>query len=220
MADRIAKVAIDNYDTYKILPSLVVTQACQESSLGVHCRGNNLWGIKSGAESYATVEAGAHRYLEILNYKRYKNVRGNTNFYSAMQSILNAGYCVGNPNYVQQCTYLYETYGFSKYDKELFQKLEKTKELAKKRKQEMKREKFVGTVGWTLRYDPDVPDHSVKVSKKFAKKGTILIFENDDLYGIYDTIATGNDDDYVIYINDPEMNGHVVDIESKEYAKG
>ena len=220
MADRIAKVAIDNYETYKILPSLAVTQACQESSLGVRCRGNNLWGIKSGAESYPTVEAGVHRYLGILNYKRYKNVRGETNFYSAMQRILNAGYCKGNPHYVQQCIYLYETYGFSKYDKQLLQKLEKKKELARKKKEESKREKFVGSVGWTLRYDPTVPDHSVKVSKKFAKKGTILIFEDYDLYGIYDTIAEGKSNDYVIYINDPEMDGHIVEIESKEEAKG
>ena len=125
-----------------------------------------------------------------------------------------------DPHYAQQCVYLYETYGFSKYDKQLLQKLEKKKELARKKKEESKREKFVGEVGWTLRYDPTVPDHSVKVSKKFAKKGTILIFEDYDLYGIYDTIAEGKSNDYVIYINVPEMDGHIVEIESKEEAKG
>lgn len=219
IADRIAKVAIEHYDEYKVLPSLVVTQACQESSLGVRCPGNNLWGIKSGAEHYPSIEAGAIRYMEILNYKRYVNVSGNKNFYSSIQNILRSGYCVGNPNYVKECEFLYETYNFGKYDQQLFKKLEKRQKKIRRQKQEAKREKFVKTVGWTLRYDPTVSEHCVRIGKKFSKKGSILIFEDYDLYGIYD-VETIDNDQYVIYINDPEMDGHIVEIESKEEAKG
>ena len=227
MADRIAKVAIEHYDEYKILPSLVVTQACQESSLGVHCPGNNLWGIQSGKEHYSSVEAGAIRYMEILNYKRYKNVRGNKNFYSSIQNILDAGYCEGNPNYVSECEFLYETYDFSEYDQKLFKKLQKDKERrakirkAKKRKEaQKKRETYVSTVSWTMKYDPSVPAHCVRISKKYAKKGTLLLYEDYCMIGIYDTEAVGNSDELVIYTSDKSMDGHVVEVQSEEGAKG
>ena len=227
MADKIAQVAIDNYDKYHILPSLAVTQACQESSLGVRCRGNNLWGILSGAESYSSVESGTRRYLSILNYKRYKGVSGNKNFYSAIQNILNAGYCEGNPNYVSECTWLYETYDFGKYDQKLFKKLEKErkerikKEKARKRKQaRINREKYVESVSWTMKYDPTVPPHCLRISKKFAKKGTLLVYEDYCMVGIYDTEAVGNSDEHVIYTSDQTKDGHGVELQSEENAKG
>ena len=227
IAERVAKVAYENYDTYKVLPSLAVTQACQESSLGDHCAGNNLWGIKSGGESYSSIEDGTLRYLQVINNGLYDKAVGNLDFYSSIQSILNGGYCVGDPNYVSNCIWLYERYNFGKYDKKVFQKIKeeklkekKRREKERKEKEETKREEYIASEDWVVKYDPEVPQNAVRICSKYVKSGTITIYENMELKGIYDVELTDDDEGRVIYSSNILYADHIVQLESEEEAKG
>lgn len=236
-ADRIARVVMDNYDKYKILPSLAVVQACNESSLGVYCRGNNLWGILSGAISYPSVEAGTHGYLRVVtNKKYYHGVIGETNYRTALRRILDGGYCEPEGAYYSNCMTLYSRYHFEKYDQQMWKEREearkkeerrKKKEAEKRKKlkkEEKKRRDKQKRCYWPV-YDPTVPIGTVVCSNKIFKKGTLNLIHNKKLVGIYDVTPTkmSEEEEYVLRINDPkydEIYGYGVILDVHEEAVG
>lgn len=95
MANYIAEVVIDNYDTYGVLPSVAVAQAFIESSLGVNqVRPNNLWGIKPD-DKYATydnINDGIFAYLNVINNGLYDKAIGCTDYTDTIKYILDGGY--------------------------------------------------------------------------------------------------------------------------------
>lgn len=228
-ADFIARVVSENWETYGVLPSVAVVQACNESSLGVHCSGNNLWGILSGAVTYPSLEAGCYGYMRVVtNTNYYKNVTFQKDYHVQLRHILDGGYCQPEGAYYANCMQLYADYGFAKYDQEMFQKQkeERRKErLRKKRirlrkKREKKRKEEQGKI-YSIIYDPTVPEHCAVVNTKVFTKGTINIIYDHMMIGIYDVQPTDiGDEKYIIRINDPAYDGKAVTLDVHEEAVG
>lgn len=84
-AEQIAYVVSNNWEEYGVLPSVAIAQAMQESQLGERARGHNLWGIRSGAEQYASLDAGIYRYMEVINNGYYKGAPGTTDYHTQLR---------------------------------------------------------------------------------------------------------------------------------------
>lgn len=131
--DTVARVCMDNYKIYGILPSVCLAQAIVESTMGDHCRGNNLWGIRAGATQYPSLEEGTIAYLEVINNGRYPNAPFCKNPYQTISYIMAGGYCVPAGNYVQKATSIINDYDLTQYDKKMYEKWEKEKKEAKEK---------------------------------------------------------------------------------------
>ena len=217
-ADYIGNYVIEHYDEYQVLPSIAVAQAFVESTLGDHCSDYNLWGIRSGAEHYGSLEEACIRYLNVINNGRYDGALGNKSYESSIQHIINGGYCVGNPNYVSNVVWSIEAYGFDKYDKKLDKILEKKKkEVAKE-----KREKKCEDGEFIIEYSEDIPYHAIGISKKFShKKGTIMVEYDNTIISFKDAEPiSGIGDERILYSSDPELVGMIVKIHSDEDSVG
>lgn len=214
-ADTIANIAIENYDEYGVLPSVCVAQAFLESTLGDHCSGYNLWGIKSGAESYNSLEEGCLRYLQVINNGYYEGAPFNKSYEDSIKIIINGGYCVGNNKYISNAIWSIEAYGFDRYDKKLFNKKEKEEEL-KAREESCKEGDYI------IEYSEDVPYHEIGISYEYShKNGTILLYEDMEMINIKETMPIkGIGNEKVLYSSDPELIGRRVTIESIENSKG
>ena len=127
VADTIAKIAIDNWDKYGVLPSTAVTQAFIESTLGDRCRGYNLWGIRSGAVTYSSLYEGTISYLKVINNGYYKDAPFKKDYKIQLRKILDGGYCQPEGKYYSNALWSINTYKFYNYDKELFKQIEKKK---------------------------------------------------------------------------------------------
>lgn len=196
-ADRIAEVAIDNWETYGVLPSVAVGQAFIESTLGDHCRGYNLWGIKSGAVSYSSLDEGIHAYLKVINNGYYKNAPFCKDWRTQIRRILDGGYCVPEGKYYSNISWSIEAYNFDKYDKKLFKKLEK-KEKAKKEKERKEREakkakekkEKIEATTFKLVYSPQLSENTLAISSSLAKKGVIVLYKDNVFDGYYDVYSS------------------------------
>lgn len=221
-ADYIAKVTAKNWDTYGILPSVAVVQACNESSLGVHCRGNNLWGILSGAVTYPSLYAGIHGYLRVVNNKEYyKNVTFQKDYKVQLRKILDGGYCEPEGSYYIDCMTLYKDYNFQKYDEEMFEK--QRKEKLRKRRAKIKARKEKKRIQqqkktFTIIHDDLVPYNSAVVDTDIIKKGTVNIIHDNVMIGIYDVKKGGNGRE--IRVNNPKLDGLKVKLDVHEEAVG
>ena len=220
-ADRIAEVAAENWDTYGVLPSVAVAQAFIESTLGDHCSGNNLWGIKSGAVSYSSLDEGIIAYLKVINNGYYKGAPGCKNYKTQLSRILDGGYCKPVGNYYSNATWAIDAYDFDKYDKAMFREIKKKKEEARKQRifeREAKERKAKWTAPYTIVYDESVPSHAVSVDSSIIKKGTVSIWEDNMMQGIYD--VQGGQTGYTIGTRDLTLVGKTVFIEVNEDAVG
>lgn len=206
IADELTSVCIDSWDEYGVLPSTCIAQAFVESTLGEHCSGNNLWGIRSGAEKYETLEKGTLRYLEVINNGYYKNAPFEKNYKKQIKAILDGGYCQPVGDYYSNAMWAIENYNILKYNEKLFNELENRD---RKKQQERK---------FRVIHDDSIPKGVVLVDKHIIPSGAVCIYINGRLYNIYE-IASGGQDN-VIRINDEMIDRFRVDIEVYENAKG
>lgn len=216
-ADTIAKIAIDNWNTYGVLPSIAVTQAFIESTLGDHCRGYNLWGIASGAVSYGSLYEGTIGYLKVINNGCYKGAPFQKDYRVQLRKILDGGYCQPEGQYYSNAMWSVDAYDFDQYDQKLFEKIKKEKEAAKKARLEKKRLKKQKKT-FTVVYDPEVPINAAVVDTSIIKKGTVNIWYQKELRGIYDVKSGGKG--YEVRVNNPSLDGLKVKLDVHEEAKG
>lgn len=113
----IANICIKEWKRYGVLPSTAISQAMVESTLGKHCRGYNLWGIKSGAVRYTSLENGVYAYLRVINNGNYGTAPFTRSSSSQIRKILNGGYCVPVANYYKNATWIVNKYGLKRFDK-------------------------------------------------------------------------------------------------------
>lgn len=145
--EQIGKAAVKYYPQYKILPSLTVAQAILESNWGrsglsVDC--HNYFGMKwvegcgcdyktystreqrsdgvyytiqARFRKYPSLEAGIKGYYDFLQYPRYKNLKGVTNYVDACKLIRLDGWAT-SLTYTNNLIKLIETYNLTKFDKE------------------------------------------------------------------------------------------------------
>lgn len=141
--DFIGSIAKDDYEKYKILPSLTIAQCILESSWGkseLAQEANALFGIKANHwdggiyrkitkeeengkiklieadfRSYENVEESIHDHSKFLQKDRYIKVREAKRYKEATKAILEAGYATAS-NYTDQLDTLIEKYELYKYD--------------------------------------------------------------------------------------------------------
>lgn len=142
-ADVIAKIAIENYDTYGVLPSVAVVQAFIESTLGEFpSNQHNYFGICAGDVGYSSFYDGVIGYLKVINNGRYDGALFNSSYSESMLHILNGGYCYPVGDYYSKAIWSIEHYGFYEYDNELLEvQKQKIEEDEKKRKENEKKAK-------------------------------------------------------------------------------
>ena len=141
----IADAAVKYYPTYKILPSLTIAQAVLESGWGKtglakDC--NNYFGMKwtsscgtdykeyptqeqdkngkaytisAKFRKYSDTAAGIKGYYDFINYKRYSNLKGQTDYRESCQLIKADGWAT-DIKYPGKLTSIIEQYSLWKYD--------------------------------------------------------------------------------------------------------
>lgn len=112
----IARVCIKEWKNYGVLPSVAIAQAMQESTLGKHCSGNNLWGISSGAVHYDSLESGVYGYLKVINNGCYGSAPFTRDPSDQIGKILAGGYCVPVDNYYSNVMWIINKYGLERFD--------------------------------------------------------------------------------------------------------
>ncbi len=142
---QIAVAAVKYYSTYKILPSMTIAQACLESGWGktglaVDCRnyfgmkwtsscGTNYkeystqeqkkdgtwYTVKAKFRKYPDVAAGIKGYYDFLNYARYKNLKGITDYREACILIKEDGWAT-DISYTQKLVNLIKDNDLWQYD--------------------------------------------------------------------------------------------------------
>jgi flagellum-specific peptidoglycan hydrolase FlgJ len=143
--DMIGQAARQHYPIYKILPSLTIAQAILESAWGksgLSRKAYNYFGMKAGAawkgatynsktqeqtvagqsftinadfRAYTNVSDGIKGYYEFLQYPRYANLKGVTDYKLACTLIKQDGWAT-DVSYTAKLVSLIEKYGLSKYD--------------------------------------------------------------------------------------------------------
>ena len=246
-ADLMAEICIDEWETYGVLPSVCIAQAFIESTLGKFCRGNNLWGICSGGVSYDSLEDGIYGYLKVINNGYYPNAPFKTNYKEQIRAILDGGYCQPEGDYYNNVLWAVEYYNLTKYDKALFDELERrekqkeieTEELEKQRiskrcaeqvsytkhlalernkYKDVSRIKKQYAQEYTFVYLENIPDHCVAVDKSFIPKDVVLVYKDLVMLRIYDTIDGGKG--YTIGTSDKSLVGKKVYINVMKNAVG
>ncbi|NMB26700.1 MAG: glycoside hydrolase family 73 protein [Tissierellia bacterium] len=143
--ERVAKVAIEGYGEYGILPSLTIAQAILESDWGNKHIENNIFGIKAGSSwkgkvairktkewdgkkyitkearfrAYDSFEYSIRDYLKLIGEsKRYEKVKGAKDYKEASRLIYEAGYAT-DPKYSQKLIDIIEEYKLYDYDQKV-----------------------------------------------------------------------------------------------------
>ena len=240
-ADIIASVCIDKWETYGVLPSVAIAQALEESSLGEHCRKNNLWGIRQGKNTYNSLESGTIAYLKVINNGYYDGAPFETSYKKQIRKILDGGYCQPEGNYYKDVVNTIESYNLTSYDDKLFKALEKKEKAAEKKrlKKAVKGHKAAIKNNAISRaddsdkartekqykheyefvYNPSIPEGKVLVDRTLIEKGSILTYKNLKLTGIYDVIP-GDVNGYYLGVGDKELTGKKVYVEVHEESVG
>ena len=139
---KVSVVAIENYDEYRILPSLAVAQASLESGWGKSHIQNNIYGIKAGKSwtgkiairktrewdgtkyiinearfrAYDSFEDSVLDYLKLLGKaKRYERIRDTKDYKEACRLIYECGYAT-DPKYSEKLVKIIETNKLFLYD--------------------------------------------------------------------------------------------------------
>lgn len=146
--DMIGKAAVAEYERFKILPSLTIAQAILESNWGrsmLSQKAHNYFGMKAGSgwkgatyssktqeqtpagqaftinadfRAYPDVQAGIRGYYVFLQYPRYANLKGVTDYKEACRLIKADGWAT-DVKYTDKLVSLIEKYGLTKYDEEV-----------------------------------------------------------------------------------------------------
>ena len=154
--DMIGKAAVAEYERFKILPSLTIAQAILESNWGrsmLSQKAYNYFGMKAGSgwkgatyssktqeqtpagqaftinadfRAYPYVQAGIRGYYVFLQYPRYANLKGVTDYKEACRLIKADGWAT-DVKYTDKLVSLIEKYGLTKYDEEVLEVVEKDK---------------------------------------------------------------------------------------------
>lgn len=154
--DMIGKAAVAEYERFKILPSLTIAQAILESNWGrsmLSHKAYNYFGMKAGSgwkgatyssktqeqtpagqaftinadfRAYPDVQAGIRGYYVFLQYPRYANLKGVTDYKEACRLIKADGWAT-DVKYTDKLVSLIEKYGLTKYDEEVLEVVEKDK---------------------------------------------------------------------------------------------
>ena len=144
----IGKAAVAEYPRFKILPSLTIAQAILESNWGksmLSQRAHNYFGMKAGSSwkgatysaktqeqtpagkpftinaafrAYGSVAEGIRGYYVFLQYPRYQNLKGVTDYKEACRLIKADGWAT-DVKYADKLVSLIEKYGLTKYDEEV-----------------------------------------------------------------------------------------------------
>lgn len=152
--DMIGKAAVAEYERFKILPSLTIAQAILESNWGksgLSQKAHNYFGMKAGSgwkgatynaqtqeqtpagqaftinaafRAYPNVQAGIRGYYVFLQYPRYANLKGVTDYKEACRLIKADGWAT-DVSYTDKLVSLIEKYGLTKYDEEVLEMVEK-----------------------------------------------------------------------------------------------
>lgn len=212
VADRIAAVANAEWETYGVLPSVAVAQAYCESQLGkARYNGWNMWGIGGVGSSfyYESVEDGTYGYLRTINNGYYGSAPFTTNAYSQISKILYGGYCPGSEEtYISNVMWTINTYGLSKYDEELRNRL------IKEKIDEVKTKTFKCV------YDKKVKTTEIEIDNRLIKKGSVCLYFKGCLDGIYDVKKNSRQKGRVIRINNKDLDGKRVKLMFYPNAKG
>lgn len=154
--EAIGRAAMAEYERFKILPSLTIAQAILESNWGkslLSQRAFNFFGMKAGTGwkgatynaktqeqtragqsftidaafcAYPNVQAGIRGYYMFLQYPRYQNLKGVTDYKQACRLIKADGWAT-DVKYTEKLISLIEKYGLNKYDEEVLEVVEKCK---------------------------------------------------------------------------------------------
>ena len=146
--DMIGKAAVAEYERFKILPSLTIAQAILESNWGksgLSQKAYNYFGMKAGSgwkgatynaqtqeqtaagqpftvnaafRAYPNVQAGIRGYYVFLQYPRYANLKGVTDYKEACRLIKADGWAT-DVSYTDKLVSLIEKYRLRKYDEEV-----------------------------------------------------------------------------------------------------
>lgn len=146
--DMIGKAAVTEYLRFKILPSLTIAQAILESNWGksmLSQKAHNYFGMKAGSgwkgatynsktqeqtpagkpftinaafRAYDSVAAGIRGYYVFLQYPRYQNLKGVTDYKEACRLIKADGWAT-DVNYTDKLVSLIEKYNLTRYDEEV-----------------------------------------------------------------------------------------------------
>lgn len=235
-ADRIAEVCIKEWENYGVLPSIAISQAFIESTLGDHCRGYNLWGISSGKASYNSLDSGIYGYLRVINNGYYPNAPFQRDYKVQIREILDGGYCQPEGEYYNKVLWTVEEYNLTRYDEELFKSIDKNKrdEFDKKTQSERERLKNLSLERadteymkkrvekqykkcYEFVYDPNVSEYKVSVDISLIYGGCILAYDELELVGIYD-IEGGDIEGYYIGTRDKSLVGKLVYLDIREEA--
>ncbi len=154
--ETIGRAAVAEYERFKILPSLTIAQAILESNWGksmLSQKAFNFFGMKAGTgwkgatynsktqeqtkagqafivnavfRAYPNVQAGIRGYYVFLQYPRYANLKGVTDYKEACRLIKADGWAT-DVSYTDKLVSLIEKYGLTKYDEEVLEVVEKDK---------------------------------------------------------------------------------------------
>ena len=146
--ETIGRAAVAEYERFKILPSLTIAQAILESNWGksmLSQKAFNFFGMKAGTgwkgatynsktqeqtkagqaftvnaafRAYSNVQAGIRGYYVFLQYPRYANLKGVTDYKQACRLIKADGWAT-DVRYTEKLISLIEKYGLTKYDEEV-----------------------------------------------------------------------------------------------------
>lgn len=190
-ADKIAEITDKNWDEYGVLPSIAVSQAFIESSLGVNqVKLNNLWGIRPGGmehSAYSSLDDGIMAYLNVINNGYYDKALHKKDYHEQLRCILDGGYYGEDDGgtideYYKNCIKSIEKYDFDEYDKKLFCRLEK------EQKEIEENEKTYPAPGCS-----NLKQYKARTDKKITDKKTVQIWKDNKLKGIYDVIENRKD---------------------------
>lgn len=170
--------------------------------------------------AYLSVIRDTGYYDDAVNVKSYE-----TQLYRILYDINKDGslrdvYCQPAGDYYKNALWAIDTYGFNKYDEEMFKEIEKKKAAKEKKifeRKERKRKKNWDKE-YMVVYDENVPSHSLAVDKDIIKKGTVSVFIGYDRVGIYDVESGQNG--CVIATSNLALVGKTVHIEVDEDAVG
>jgi len=142
----IGQAAVKYYDKYKILPSLTIAQAILESGYGktqlakecynyfgmkwvagCNCAfktyltreqraDGTVYTVNAKFRKYDNLENGIKGYYDFLQYARYKNLKGITDYKKACNLIRQDGWAT-DINYTNKLIKLIEQHNLTKYDK-------------------------------------------------------------------------------------------------------
>lgn len=154
--DMIGKAAVAEYPRFKILPSLTIAQAILESNWGksmLSQKAHNYFGMKAGSSwkgatynsktqeqtpagkaftinaafrAYGSVAEGIRGYYVFLQYPRYANLKGVTDYKEACRLIKADGWAT-DVKYTDKLIGLIEKYNLTRYDEEVLEVVDKGK---------------------------------------------------------------------------------------------